>query len=73
MTKKGTSKKYIDIVQNIYVEVKMNVRTCEGATKEVFNHNWPSLRLGPKSISFFSGLRWDNSIDIKTTLVHIDC
>ena len=32
MTKKGILEKYINILKDIYREVKKNVRTCGGAT-----------------------------------------
>ena len=37
MTKKSISKKYINIVQDMYQEVKTNVKTkaCEGATEDL--------------------------------------
>lgn len=34
MTKKGTPRKYIDLVKDMYQDVKMNVITCGEITKD---------------------------------------
>ena len=51
--KEGISKKYINIVQDMYQDIKTNIKTCEKVI-DYFNHKsqLPSSRLGPKPLSF---------------------
>ena len=69
----GIPKKYINRVQDIYHEVKTNVRTCKEQQK-FFQLQLPPSRLGPKSLSFCNGHRRDDSIDTnRCALVHGVC
>ena len=57
---KDIPKKYINIVQDMYREVKTKVKTCGRPKKDLFYHNWPSLRLSSKPFSFRGNTIRDN-------------
>ena len=56
MTKKDIPQKYINIVQDMYREVKMNVMTCGGAER-IFQSQLTFIKPSPKPLSFRSGPR----------------